>query len=200
MQSHPSVHSSGDRHLCCFYLQSFMNDVAISFCVNTFFHSFDVSRSAVAGHRLILSKFLSESLYSKGLMWCCPRLGWNTQVGRERHRMGFFSDLLRAPLCGQSETSGTSPSWTEIHSFTSETSISLQFPLSGATSICVTWVFSIVALGLAQRGPQWVYIDLWIIYSGIIQPHAVLVLHFCKQESQRAAARTFSTIINRGVK
>lgn len=52
---HPRVHSSGDRNLCCFHLLAFMDDVAISFCVDTFSFLFDVHLGVqLLGHRLTL--------------------------------------------------------------------------------------------------------------------------------------------------
>ena len=71
---HPRVHSSGDRHLCWFHLLAFMNDVAISFCVNTFSFLFDVHLGVqLLDHRLILYPDVLVNLLSKGTNVRCAQ-------------------------------------------------------------------------------------------------------------------------------
>lgn len=87
---HPRVHSSGDRHLCCFYLLAFLNDVAISFCVNTFSFPFDVHLGVqLLGHRLILYPNFRVNLLSKGPDVTCAQSDYETHRWEERPRMGF---------------------------------------------------------------------------------------------------------------
>ena len=59
-----------------------------------------------------------------------------TRTWEERPRMGFpVTPRGLPPLCSRVRPPGTRLSWTEIIYFTSETLISLQFPLSrGHTS------------------------------------------------------------------